>query len=193
MEKFLDDYGYIALLGGTFLEGETAILIASSLIFRGFFETPYTIFFGFAGSFISDWLYFIIGRLNGRYFIAKRPALQQRVAPVNQFFDKHQYQILLTYRFLYGFRVIIPLVIGMSKIKPLQFLFYSIVSGLMWSTSVTLVGYFLGRYLNIKTDMFEQNIIYIVLGFATFGIVLGYSIKRIAFKKLNSEADAFAK
>ena len=193
MEKFLDSYGYIALLIGTFFEGETAILIASSLIYRGFFETPYTILFGFAGSFVSDWLYFTIGRLNGRYFIDRRPALLQRVAPVQHFFDKHQYQILFTYRFLYGFRVIIPLVIGMSRIKPIQFLFYSVISGMLWSTVVSLVGYFLGRYLNIKTGVFEDNIMYIVVGFACFGLLVGYFIKRMAFKKLTSEEDAFAK
>ena len=56
MEKFLDEYGYIALMIGTFFEGETAILVASSLIHRGLFEGPYTVLFGFTGSFISDWL-----------------------------------------------------------------------------------------------------------------------------------------
>jgi membrane protein DedA with SNARE-associated domain len=187
VEKFLDDYGYVALLIGTFFEGETSILVASSLIYHGLFEMPYTIFFGFAGSFISDWLYFSIGRFNGRYFIEKHPALQARMAPVHHFFITHKYQILFTYRFLYGFRVIIPLIIGMSRIKPLQFLFYSIVSGLLWASVVSTVGYFFGRYLDIKTDIFEKNILYIVAGFATFGILLGYMIKRFAFKKITAD------
>ncbi len=187
MEELLDDYGYLALLIGTFFEGETAILIASSLIYRGFFEMPYTVFFGFAGSFISDWLYFIVGRLNGRYFISKRPGLEAKVAPVQRFFHTHRYQILFTYRFLYGFRVLIPIIIGMSKIKPIQYLFYSVVSGLLWASTVSTVGYLLGRFLNIKTEMFEKNILYIVLGFASFGILMGYIIKRVAMKKLTSE------
>ena len=187
MEKFLDDYGYIALLVGSFFEGETSILIASSLIYQGYFEIPTTIFFGFAGSFISDWIYFTIGRLNGKYFIAKRPALLARIAGVQNFFEAHKYQILFTYRFLYGFRVIIPLIIGMSRIKPLEYLFYSIVSGLLWSGVVTTVGYFIGRFLNIKPDVFEENIIYIILGFAVFGMLLGFTIKRIAFQKIKTD------
>jgi membrane protein DedA with SNARE-associated domain len=69
MEPFLEQYGYMALLVGTFFEGETAILVASSLIHDGLFNGPLTVFFGFAGSFISDWLYYFIGRLNGKYFI----------------------------------------------------------------------------------------------------------------------------
>jgi hypothetical protein len=40
MEEFLDQYGYLALTIGTFFEGETAILVASSLIHRVIFEAP---------------------------------------------------------------------------------------------------------------------------------------------------------
>src|SRR5690242_604020 len=110
---------------GTFFEGETSILVASSLIHRGIFEGPYTMFFGFAGSFLSDWIYYLIGRANGKYFIARRPKLQTRFTPVQKFFHKHKLQILFSYRFLYGFRILIPVVIGMSNIRPMQFLGYS--------------------------------------------------------------------
>ncbi len=187
MEDFLDHYGYIALLIGTFFEGETSILVASSLIHRGLFEGPYTVLFGFAGSFISDWLYYSVGRLNGKYFIEKRPALKARLEPVQHFFNTHHLQILFSYRFLYGFRIIIPLIIGMSNIKPLQYLFYSIVSGLIWATTVSTAGYFVGRFLKLKTSVFEENILYIVLGFACFGFLVGYVVKRIALKKMAEE------
>lgn len=189
MEGFLDQYGYLALLVGTFFEGETALLIASSLIYRGVFDAPYAVFAGFAGSFISDWLYFIIGRLNGRFFIAKRPALQARLLPVQTFFEKHKLQILLTYRFLYGFRVIIPLIIGMSSVRPIQFLIYSLVSGVLWATVVSTVGYSVGRFLDLKASVFEDNLLFIVLGFAGFGMVLGYVIKRVTLRQMEESGN----
>lgn len=185
MENFLDQYGYLALLLGTFLEGETIILIASSLAHTGLFEIQYTILFGFAGSFISDWVYYLIGRLNGKYFIEQRPKLHARVEPVRRFFQKHKIQILFSYRFLYGFRVIIPLIIGMSDIKPLQYLGYSIITGLLWASTVGTVGYFIGAFLDIKTNVFEKNIIFIVLGFALFGILVGYIVKRMTMKEMH--------
>jgi membrane protein DedA with SNARE-associated domain len=186
VEDFLDQYGYVALSIGTFFEGETAILVASSLIHRGLFEGPYTVFFGFAGSFISDWLYYFIGQLNGKYFIEKRPRLKARIAPVQAFFETHQLQILLSYRFLYGFRVIIPLIIGMSAIKPLQYLFYTIISGLIWASTVSTTGYLIGRFLDIKSSAFEENILVIVLVFAGFGLLTGYVIKRLTFRKITT-------
>jgi membrane protein DedA with SNARE-associated domain len=78
MDVFLDKYGYIALFLGTLLEGETAILIAASLINTGVFKIPYTLFCGFAGSFISDWVYYLIGRATGKYFIERRPKVKEQ-------------------------------------------------------------------------------------------------------------------
>lgn len=185
MEEFLDKYGYFALLIGTFFEGETAILVASSLSHTGLFEIPYTVLFGFAGSFISDWIYYLIGRLNGKYFIEHRPKLKKRIEPVTKFFHHHKIQILFSYRFLYGFRVIIPLIIGMSGIRPLQYLGYSVVAGLLWATVISTTGYYIGKFLNLKTEVFEQNILFIVLGFALFGFLVGYLVKRFAQKEMD--------
>ncbi|MDZ7648193.1 MAG: hypothetical protein U5K54_13980 [Cytophagales bacterium] len=106
MENFLDQYGYLALLVGTFFEGETAILVASSLIYRGLFDFPFTILAAFTGSFLSDWIYFLIGRLNGKYFRLNDPSCRRKVKPVTNFFTSIKFQIF-SVSFLYGFRVII--------------------------------------------------------------------------------------
>jgi membrane protein DedA with SNARE-associated domain len=188
VEEFLDRYGYIALMIGSFLEGETSILVASSLIHHGLFDGLYTVAFAFAGSFASDWLYFLLGRVSGKYFIAKRPKFRDRVRPVQHFFERHRIQILFSYRFLYGFRIIIPIIIGMSDIKPQQFLFYSVISGLLWATTVSTIGYLIGRFLDLKTSVFEENIIYIVLGFACFGMLIGYIIKRVTSREMEAES-----
>lgn len=178
----MNEYRYLALMTGTFFEGETAILIASSLIYKGMFEAPQTIFFAFLGSFISDWLYYLIGRLNGKLFIERRPKLKARVEPVTNFFRKNRVQILFSYRFLYGFRVIIPLIIGMSNIKVSQYLFYTIVSGLIWASTVSLLGYVIGRVFGISPVSIQENLGFILLAFGCFGLLLGYIVQR-NFKK----------
>ena len=184
MESFLEEFGYIALMVGTFLEGETAILIASSLIHQGFFAAAPTIVAGFAGSFVSDWLYYLIGRLNGKYFVDKRPKLKSRLEPVRLLFQKHRLPILLSYRFLYGFRAIIPIVIGMSGVKPIHFLFFSVASGLVWASIVSTAGYLAGKYFDIQTSLFQENIVLIVIAFATLGIVMGYTIKLLVARSV---------
>lgn len=182
MENFLDEYGYLALMIGTFLEGETVILIASSLIHQGYFGFTGTVFFAFLGSFISDWLYYIIGRANGRFFIDKRPRLQEKLRIVQKFYNTHKILILISYRFLYGFRVIIPLMIGVNNTNALEYLFYSIVCGLAWASVVTVSGYLIGLFLNLNAQSVEENLVLIILGFGTFGLLVGYTIKRLVFK-----------
>ena len=184
MEKFLDQYGYFALLVGTFLEGETAILVASSLIHRGMFDPSATVTVAFAGSFISDWIYYLIGRINGKYFIERRPKLQHKLEPVTKFFQQNKIQILFTYRFLYGFRVLIPLIIGMSNIKPLQYLLFSFIAGILWASTVSTIGYFIGRFFDVSVTAFEENIVFIIIGFAGFGILVGFLIKKILSRKI---------
>jgi membrane protein DedA with SNARE-associated domain len=77
-------------------------------------------------------------------------------------------------------------VIGMSNIRPLQFLLYSIAGGLLWATTVSTVGYFVGRFLNLTTAAFEENILFIVLGFAAFGMLVGYIVKRLAMREMET-------
>jgi membrane protein DedA with SNARE-associated domain len=139
----------------------------------------------FAGSFISDWIYFVIGRINGKYYLAKRSKLNSKVKPVTDLFHKHKIQILFSYRFIYGFRILIPLIIGMSGLKPISFLFYSTVTGLLWSLSVCTTGYLIGRWLGLQVQSFEDNILFVILGFGTFGILIGYAIKHFTMNKIH--------
>jgi membrane protein DedA with SNARE-associated domain len=161
--------------------------MASSLIYKGLFNFPLTVLAAFSGSFVSDWIYYLIGRLNGKYFLATRPKLSARVKPVTDFFHRHKFQILFSYRFLYGFRIIIPLVIGMSGLRAWQFLFYSTVTGLLWAASVSTTGYWIGRILELRVKSFEDNILFIILGFGTLGLLIGYAIKHVAMRKMHVE------
>jgi membrane protein DedA with SNARE-associated domain len=186
MQHFLDQYGYFALLVGTFFEGETAILIASSLIHKGVFELPYTILFAFGGSFISDWIYYSVGRLNGKYFISRKPKLKKLADPITNLFNRYQLQLLLSYRFLYGFRVVIPVVIGMSGFSPSRYLFYTVISGLIWATVVSSIGYTIGALFRLEASSFENNFIAVVIGFTTFGLLIGFTVKRLINKSITT-------
>jgi len=186
MEEFLLQYGYLALSVGTFLEGETAILVASSLVHSGIFGGPATVIFGFFGSFVSDWLYFSIGRLNGRLFVDRRPKLKSKLDPARNFFNRNRLTVLVSYRFLYGFRILLPLMIGMSDIRAVQFLGYSIATGILWATVVSIVGYLAGSIFHLTPTTFEDNFLLIIGGFVAFGIIIGFFIRRFAEKKIGA-------
>jgi len=103
--------------------------------------------------------------------------------PITSFFERNRYQILFSYRFLYGFRIVIPLMIGMSGLAPRSFLFYSIVTGLIWATVVSFVGYCTGRIFNLDAKVFEDNLFWIVVGFASLGLLIGFAVRKFTFKE----------
>lgn len=185
MEEFLRQYGYLALALGTFVEGETALLVAASLVYSGTFGGLETVFFGFFGSFVSDWLYFLIGKLNGTYFVERRPAIKAKLEPARRFFETHRLQVLVSYRFLYGFRIVLPLMIGLTGVRPLQFLGFSVAAGLLWSATVSAVGFFAGKYFELSAASYEEHGFLVVLGFALIGLTVGFIIKHVTERRLD--------
>jgi len=72
----------------------------------------------------------------------------------------------------------------MSEIKTIQFLAYSIVAGLLWASTVSIVGYAAGRFFDLTPLSLEQNLLFIVLGFFLFGLFVDNFVKRFAEKRM---------
>ena len=64
-EELIANYGYIAVLIGTFFEGETILLIAGFFAHLGYLKLSYVIAAAFAGSLAGDQLFFYAGRIKG--------------------------------------------------------------------------------------------------------------------------------
>ena len=122
LESLVSTYGYPALLIGTFLEGETILVIAGFLAHRGYLELPWVIVIAFLGTFSGDQLYFWLGRTKGANFLMRRPSYRVRVEKAQNLLEKHQKLIILGFRFVYGLRTVTPFAIGLSKINAKQFI-----------------------------------------------------------------------
>ena len=66
LEELVRNYGYIIIVIGTFLEGETILVVAGFLAYSGYLQLPFVILAGFAGTFAGDQLYFYLGRYQGK-------------------------------------------------------------------------------------------------------------------------------
>lgn len=74
LEHLIRDYGYWALLVGTFLEGETILIIGGFSARLGLLELPYVMVIAFIGSLSGDQLSYFIGYFKGRELLFKHPA-----------------------------------------------------------------------------------------------------------------------
>jgi len=149
LEQLITSYGYWALLVGTFLEGETILVLAGFLAHRGFLSLPLVILVALAGSFAGDQLFFFIGRNRGSAFLKKRPHWQQRVERVNRLLQRHPLLIVLGFRFVYGLRTATPLVIGASAFPTWRFVALNFLGALAWSAVIGSAGYLFGQALEL--------------------------------------------
>jgi membrane protein DedA with SNARE-associated domain len=140
----IQQYGYYALFLGTLCEGETILLLAGMAARAGHLLLPWVMVISFCGSLLGDQIIFFIGRFYGRSFLAKRPRLAPRVHKVHRLMEKHHVLLLIGFRFLYGLRNIIPLVIGTSRVKASRFIFLNVIGAALWAVTVSLLGYFIG-------------------------------------------------
>ena len=182
-ESIIRDYGYWALLIGTFFEGETILIIAGLSAHLGLLQLPYVMLIAFIGSFTGDQSYYFIGYFKGRELLQKHLKWKRRVERINKHIERYHNLVMLGFRFVYGMRIATPFVMGMSKnIKTTRFFILNAIGAIIWSVSVSAGGYFFGYALEgfLKdVKLYEKMAIIIII---IMGIVL-WIIHRYRAKK----------
>lgn len=147
MEFYLIHFGYLAILIGTFFEGETILVLGGLAAHQGYLKLTGVIICAFIGSLSGDQVAFFVGRRKGRNFIENRPSWRARSQRVTNLFERYETILTLSFRFLYGTRVLVPLIAGASRMKAIRFIALNTVGAITWSVAVGSGGYFFGMAL----------------------------------------------
>jgi len=147
LESLVDTYGYFAILLGTFLEGETILILGGLAAYQGYLGLPGVILAAFIGSLCGDQLFFFLGRWHSQSILAKRPSWQRRIDRAQKLLERFRTPLILVFRFLYGLRAVAPFVIGMSPVPTIKFVLLNAVGALVWATAVGTGGYLFGNAL----------------------------------------------
>lgn len=149
LTALLQHYGYIAVFVGTFLEGETILVMAGFAAHSGYLTPHGVIAAATVGSFLGDQLYFFLGRRYGPAVLLRFPSLQPRAEKMRVLLAHYHLPLILGVRFLYGLRTVGPMVIGMSDIKWLRFFTLNLAGAALWATVITAAGYLFGHALEL--------------------------------------------
>jgi len=172
LEELITTYGYATVGIGSFLEGETVLVLGGFAAHRGYLELPWVIVSAFLGSLFGDQLYYFIGRVKGKSLLEKRPQWKAKSEKVFSLLHKHQILLILGFRFLYGLRTVTPFVIGASKIKPARFIILNILGAAIWAVIVGTMGYLFGYTLEIFIDNVKKYELLVFAGLAGIGIII---------------------
>jgi membrane protein DedA with SNARE-associated domain len=172
LSELIRNYGYLAVLIGTFLEGETILLLGGLAAHMGFLELPWVMAAALTGSFTGDQLYFYIGRRYGPKIIAKRLSWQESAKKVYRHLHRHQNLLILTFRFFYGLRNVTPFAVGAAGISRSRFFVLNLIGAVVWAVAFATAGYLSGEAFRLMLSDFRHYELYVLLGLLVAGILL---------------------
>lgn len=163
LEPLLLSYGYPIVLLGSFLEGETIMILGGLFARLGYLSLDLVIVFGMCGTLAGDQLYFYLGRRHGKQLLARHPARVARLGRVLDKLERHQNLLILGFRFLYGLRTITPFAIGMSEVSWLRFAVLNLLGAAIWAITFGSAGYFFGKVMETVLGNLEHYELELIL------------------------------
>jgi membrane protein DedA with SNARE-associated domain len=153
IEQIIETYGALGVFVGTFFEGEAIVILAAFAAHQGYLPLWQVIAAAFAGACLGDQFYFYLGRHQGKAFLVRHPAWQNRVGRATRLLERFHVWIIPVIRYFYGLRAVLCFTIGMSRISSWTFAILNTVGVAVWAILMCLGGYYMGRALQaILTD-----------------------------------------
>ena len=172
LQGIIENYGYAAILIGTFLEGETILVLGGLAANQGYLELTGVIFAAFLGGLCTDQLFFYLGRKHSQTVLSRRPYWKSNAEKVHKMMYRFQTPMILSCRFLYGLRTVAPFVIGTSPVSFKKFIFLDSAGALVWAVAVGSGGYLFGHVLEIFIGKIKHYEVQVFAMIALLGLLV---------------------
>lgn len=140
--QLVENYGYLAVFFGSLFEGDALLLVASFLAFLGKLDLPLVMVAAFLGTWLSDIIWFMLGRYSHSTILARSNLLNSLSDRSADIVGKRPRMMALTMRFMYGLRMVIPYSLGKTTMSTSSFLIYNAIGVGIWVIIFTALGYF---------------------------------------------------
>lgn len=182
LQSIIETYGYVAIFVGAFLEGETILLMAGFAAHGGHLQLPWVMATAFAAGMLGDQLYFHLGHWHGERILSRIPGAASRSARVWALLRKYDLWLIVGIRFMYGIRIVGPVVIGMSGVPPMRFAWFNGLGALIWAVVVVGAGYLFGQAMELLLADFKRYEMGLIILLASGGFA-GWAIHRLIARK----------
>lgn len=144
IQYFISQYGYWVVFFASMIEGESVVIAASILASQGRMDIYKVVSLVFLGTLFADQGMFFVGRFWGSKLLHRYPTLTEKAVRVFDFLKKYNTAFIMIFRFIYGIRILSPIVIGMSGVSIKRFVILNFFAAILWTGLSCGAGYFLG-------------------------------------------------
>lgn len=166
LREYLHTHGYWVLFLGTFLEGEAILIMAGFLAFQGYLDIVGVIATSFCGSFLGDQFYYYLGYWKGKALLRRFHSIAKKFREALRLIERYGILVAFISRFTYGFRIILPIILGITSLPPATFLWINMASALTWAIAFSLGGYLFGKSAEIfleDASKYEHHLMFALL------------------------------
>ena len=190
----IDSYGYLAVLVGAFLEGETILALAGLAAYREYLDLRAVIAIAMVAGFAGDQFYFWVGRRKGQQVLERFPGAAERAVRFDALLARWHAPLIVAIRFMYGFRIVGPLLLGMGRVPAWKFMVFNLIGAAIWAPLIAGLGYLFGNVLESVLDDLKSAELWVfasvvILGLGSF-IVHQWRYRVIQPKKPSTQMNA---
>ncbi len=141
------DFAYPIIFFWCILEGELALILGGIFAHDGHVNLGLIIFVAGLGGFVGDQIYFYIGRFNKRLIQNKLKTQRRKFALAHLLLKRHGGWIIFVQRYMYGFRTVIPMSIGLTRYNAKKFALINLISAWVWAAITILLAWYFGNHI----------------------------------------------
>ena len=161
------------------LEGEIALILAGLAAHSGHIHIGIITFVAGCGGFVGDQIYFYIGRYSKNYIRKKLRSQRRKFAVAHVLLQKYGWPIIFMQRYMYGFRTIIPMSIGITGYSGKKFALINFISAQIWAAITISIAYIFGEQIWKMVDWGKEHWYYSIALVLLFLSLLLYGFKRL--------------
>lgn len=171
--QLLAHYGYLAVFVGCLLEGETILVLAGFAAHQGYLSFLTVVLIAMLSGWLGDQTFFFLGRHYGTLLLKRFPDWSRRAQRVTALLQRYHAGVIVLVRFLYGLRIVGPVVIGMSAVPARRFVLFNLLGAALWAPLIAGTGYLFGQamqWLFVDLKHYEEAAL---LGLVALAVLVG--------------------
>ncbi len=170
-----------------FLPGDSLLFMAGMFAANGKLDLAFILgslsFAAILGDNVNYWIGRKLGlgvfewKIKGRQLVK-----QSYLTKTEEFFEKRGVAAIIMARFVPIVRTFTPFAAGIGKMKYRTFLMYDIIGGVLWITSMTIAGYFLGEIEWVRNN--NEKVVLLIILISALPMII--SFLKSKFSKKNA-------